>query len=71
MSTTIARIANALIDNDAMLSLPRWRVMSDIRERFGCCESVAREAFALARVEGRLRIRRDTTPYARVERRAA
>lgn len=55
-----ALIANALIANAPILALPRWRVMADIRQRFGCCESIAREAYALARIEGRMRQRRWT-----------
>lgn len=64
----VAVITNALISNSPVLALPRWRVIADVRERFRCCESAAREAYALARAEGHARNRRDTTPYAKVER---
>jgi hypothetical protein len=51
----IANIANALIDHRPLLALPRWRVLADIRATYGCGEFTAREAYALARVAGRVR----------------
>jgi len=54
----IAAIANALFDNAAVLDLPRWRVYLDIREKYGCGDNTAREAYALARVIAHRRRRR-------------
>lgn len=56
----IAIIANALIDHAPVLALPRWRVMADIREKYRCSEVTAREAYALARIAGKMRHKRNT-----------
>jgi hypothetical protein len=64
----IASIANELVTHRDVLALPRWRVVADVRERFRCCDSTAREAYALARTAAHARKRRDTVTYARVER---
>lgn len=62
MNTALA----ALLANPAILNLPRWRVIADIRERFGCSDWAARTAYAAARVEGHQRHRRSTVPHVRM-----
>lgn len=66
-----AVIVDALLAQPAMLSLPRWRVLADVRERFACGDCTARTAYAQARVRGHARTKRETGPQARVERVAA
>lgn len=61
----VAVITNELLNHAAILSLPRPTVLSDVRERFHCCESAAREAYALARAEGHARNRGMTVRYVR------
>ena len=46
---TAHRIASELLANRPMLTLPRWMVMADIRQRFRVGDCTARIAFALAR----------------------
>lgn len=49
---TARAIAGALQDHAEVLCLPTWRLMLDIRARFGCSESTARMAVAFARRGG-------------------
>lgn len=60
--TLVATIANELLQHRAVLALPRPTVMADVRERFGCSDHTARDAYALARVESRVPHRRNTVP---------
>ena len=46
---TAKRIASELSANRPMLALPRWRIIADIRQRFGCGDCTARTAVAMAR----------------------
>jgi hypothetical protein len=59
----IASIANALVTHRDVLALPRWRVVADVRERFHCCDSTAREAYALARTAAHARKPGHTVRY--------
>lgn len=63
-------IIAALLANRDVLNLPRWRVMADIREVYGCNGSTAGSAYAAARVHAHARTRRHTAPYVRQERSA-
>lgn len=49
---TARAIAAALQEHAAVLCLPTWRLMLDIRARFGCSESTARMAVCFARRGG-------------------
>lgn len=62
----VARITNALVSHPHLFALPRWRVIADVRERFGCSDWVARTAYADARVCAHHRDRRSTTPHVRM-----
>lgn len=52
---SVARVANAIRDNAAILALPRLTVVADAKQTFRCSDWVAREAYAVARVEARAR----------------
>lgn len=43
------RIAAAIVEHAPILRLPRWRVLQDTRQRFGCSDFLARQAYAIAR----------------------
>jgi hypothetical protein len=65
--TAVARVALAMLRDPAILDLPRWRVIADARERFGCSDWAARTAYAEARINGHRRNRRSTVPHVRME----
>lgn len=46
---TAHAIAAALLTDRAVLNLPRWMVIADIRARFPVADATARTAFAIAR----------------------